>query len=199
VNGDNASTNEMPAGDLLVPVTAGDHVQGADSAQTTLVEYADYECPYSRIAYDVIKEVQRELGGRLRFVYRNFPLREIHPHAQHAAEAAEAAASQGRFWEMHNHLFEHQSALDDEHLHEYAAALGLETEIFDQDMAEHRRAAKIERDLREGVQSGVRGTPTFFINGIRYEGTPDRESLLRMIREVQETWTTVTRSNSATS
>jgi protein-disulfide isomerase len=162
--------------------TAPDHVQGPDTAPVTLVEYADYECPYSRIAYPVIKGVQRELGDKLRFVYRNFPLHEIHPHAQHAAEAAEAAASQDRFWEMHDYLFEHQHALDDEHLHQYAAALGLQTEIFDQDMAQHRHAGKIERDLREGVGSGVRGTPTFFINGVRHEGSYDRESLLSVIR-----------------
>jgi protein-disulfide isomerase len=149
----------------------------------TLLEYADYECPYSRIAYSVIKGVQRQLGDQLRFVYRNFPLREIHPHAQHAAEAAEAAANQGRFWEMHDHLFEHQRALDDEHIYQYAAALGLEAEIFDQDMAQHRFAERIERDLRDGVQSDVPGTPTFFINDVRYEGRADLESLLSTIRE----------------
>jgi protein-disulfide isomerase len=169
--------------DLLVPVTAGDHVQGSDAAPVTLIEYADYECPYSRIAYRVIKGVQQELGDQLRFVYRNFPLREIHPHAQHAAEAAEAAASQGRFWEMHDHLFEHQRALDDEHLHQHAATLGLEIETFDRDMAQHRHARKIDRDLRDGVQSGVRATPTFFINAVRHEGSLDRNSLLSMIRE----------------
>ena len=196
MKGDDGVTREMPIGDLLVPVAAGDHVQGPDTAPVTLVEYADYECPYSRIAYHVIKGVQHELGGQLRFVYRHFPLREIHPHAQQAAEAAEAAASQGGFWEMHDHLFEHQRALDDEHLHQYAAALGLETEIFDQDMAQHRFGGRIERDLLDGLQSGVRGTPTFFINGVRYEGSPDRESLLSMIREVHETWTIANRSNS---
>ena len=169
--------------DLLVPVTAGDHVQGPDTAPVTLIEYADYECPYSGIAYRVIKGVQQELGDQLRFVYRNFPLREIHPHAQHAAEAAEAAASQGRFWEMHDHLFEHQRALDDEYLHQHAATLGLEIETFDRDMAQHRHARKIDRDLRDGVQSGVRATPTFFINGVRHEGSLDRNSLLSMIRE----------------
>jgi protein-disulfide isomerase len=183
VKGDNALINEVPAGDLQVPVTDRDHVQGSDTAPVTLVEYADYECPYSRLAYRVLKDVQHELGGQLRFVYRNFPLREIHPHAQHAAEAAEAAANQGSFWEMHDHLFEHQGALDDEHLHQYAAALGLETESFDKDMAQHRHAGKIERDLRDGILSGVRGTPTFFVNGVRHEGSSDRESLLSTIRE----------------
>jgi protein-disulfide isomerase len=170
-------TIDVPSGDLHVPVTARDHVQGPEDAPFTLVEYADYECPYSRIAYPVIRGVQRELGDRLRFVYRNFPLREIHPHAQHAAEAAEAAANQDRFWEMHDFLFEHQRSLDDEHLHEYAGDLGLEVETFDRDMAQHRYAERIETDLIGGVQSGVQGTPIFFVNGVRYEGALDRESL----------------------
>jgi protein-disulfide isomerase len=135
------------------------------------------------MAYNVVKVVQRELRGQLRFVYRNFPLRDIHPHAQHAAEAAEAAANQGSFWEMHDLLFEHQRALDDEHLRQYAAALGLETAIFDQDMAQHRHAGRIERDLLDGVQSGVQGTPTFFINGVRHGGSYDRESLLSAIAD----------------
>jgi protein-disulfide isomerase len=185
VQGDNTLTGEMPTGDLQAPVTARDHVQGPDTALVTMVEYADYECPYSRIAYHVIKGVQRELGGQLRFIYRNFPLREIHPHAQQAAEAAEAAASQDRFWEMHDYLFEHQRALDDEHLHQYAAALGLEAEIFDQDLAQHRHAGKIEGDLRGGIRSNVQGTPTFFINGVRYEGSHDLESLLSTIRAAE--------------
>jgi protein-disulfide isomerase len=176
-------TNDGPTGDLQVPVSAQDHTQGPATAPVTLVEYADYECPYSGRAYHVIKGVQRELGDQLRFVYRNFPLREIHPHAQHAAEAAEAAANQGTFWEMHDSLFEHQHALDDDHLRQYAASLGLDTEIFTQDMAQHRNAAQIEEDLLGGVQSGVLGTPTLFINGVRSEGSPDRESLLRTIRE----------------
>ena len=175
-------TNDTTAGDLKAPITAEDHVQGPETAPVTLLEYADFECPYSRIAYHVIRGVQRELGDQVRFVYRNFPLREIHPHAQHAAEAAEAAANQGRFWEMHDQLFEHQRALGDEHLHQYATALGLEIETFDQDMAQHRHAAKIERHLRDGVLSGVRGTPTFFINGVRHEGSADMETLLSAIR-----------------
>jgi protein-disulfide isomerase len=176
-------TNDVQSGDLQVPVTARDHVQGPATAPVTLVEYADYECPYSRRAYHVIKGLQRELGDQLRFVYRNFPLRDIHPHAQHAAEAAEAAANQGKFWEMHDYLFEHQGALDDEHLRQYAAALGLDTERFNQDMAQHRYAGQIEDDLLGGIQSGVRGTPTFFINGGRSEGSPDREFLLSTIEE----------------
>jgi len=176
-------TDDVPTGDLQVPVTAQDHVQGLTTAPVTLVEYADYECPYSRRAYHVIKGLQRELGDQLRFIYRNFPLREIHPHAQHAAEAAEGAANQGRFWEMHDSLFEHQHALDDEHLRQYAATLGLDMDAFNQDMAQHRYAGKIENDLLGGVQSGVPGTPTFFINGVRHEGNYDKESLLSAIGE----------------
>ena len=176
-------TTNIQAGDLQVPITSGDHTQGPDAAPVTLVQYADYECPYSGRAYDVIKGLQRELGDQLRFVYRNFPLREIHPHAQHAAEAAEAAGAQGTFWEMHDYLFEHQHALDDAHLREYAATIGLDTELFEQDMAQHRYAGKIEDDLLGGLQSGVQGTPTFFINGVRYEGSYDKESLLGTIWE----------------
>lgn len=176
-------TSNIRTGDLQVPANAQDHVQGPDSAPVTLVEYADYECPYSRRAYPVVKGLERELDDQIRFVYRNFPLREIHPHAQHAAEAAEAAASQSKFWEMHDYLFEHQHALDDEHLRQYAATLGLDMDRFNEDMAQHRYAEKIEEDLRGGIRSGVRGTPAFFINGMRYDGRPDLESLLGTIEE----------------
>ena len=177
------TTNNIRTGDLQVPVTAHDHIQGPEAAPVTLVEYADYDCPYSRRAYPVIKGLRHELEDQLRFVYRNFPLREIHPHAQHAAEAAEAAAAQGKFWEMHDSLFEHHRALDDDHLRQYAADLGLDTDRFNQDMAHHRYAERIEDDLRGGIESAVPGTPTFFINGVRYEGSYDRESLLSTIWE----------------
>jgi protein-disulfide isomerase len=177
----NTLADDVQARDLRVPVTARDHIQGPDTAPVTLVEYADYECPYSRRAYHVIKGVQRELGDRLRFVYRNFPLREIHPHAQQASEAAEAAAAEGQFWEMHDYLFDHQQALDDAHLRQYAADLGLYVDRFEPDMAHHRYADRIEEDLLGGLQSGVQGTPTFFVNGMRYEGSPTKASLLAMI------------------
>src|SRR5262249_40759922 len=104
---------------LTQPVSERDHIQGPDSAPVTLVEYGDYECPYCGQAYPIVKEVQQRLGDRLRFVFRNFPLTNAHPHAEHAAEAAEAAGAQGQFWEMHDSLYEHQSALDDAHLEEY--------------------------------------------------------------------------------
>lgn len=179
----NTVANGGSIDDLKVPVTPEDHVQGPDTAPVTLVQYADYECPYSGRAYHVIKGLQRELGDQLRFVYRNFPLREIHPHAQHAAEAAEAASAQGKFWETHDYLFEHQRALDDAHLREYATTLSLNNQLFEQDMVQHRYAGKIEDDLLGGMQSGVQGTPTFFINAVRYDGGYDKESLLGTIWE----------------
>src|SRR5919199_5615233 len=111
---------------LPLPVAERDHIQGPSTAPVTLVEYGDYECPYCGAAHPIVKEVQRRLGDRLRFVFRHFPLTNVHPHAQHAAEAAEAAGAQGKFWAMHDTLFEHQRALDDAHLEEHAAALGLD-------------------------------------------------------------------------
>src|SRR5579864_6880022 len=178
-------TQESGTARLTLPVGQRDHQQGPATAPVTLVEYGDYECPYCGRAYPIVKEIQRRLGARLRFVFRNFPLTQSHPHAEHAAEAAEAAATQGTFWEMHDYLFEHQRALDDEDLRQYAVALGLDAGRFNQGMAQHRYAGKIEEDLLGGVQSGVRETPTFFINGARHEGDYDRQSLLSTIREAE--------------
>jgi protein-disulfide isomerase len=180
---DVAVSRDVQSGDLEVPVGAQDHARGPATAPVALVEYADYECPYSGRAYHVIKGLQRDLGEQFRFVYRNFPLRDVHPHAQHAAEAAEAAANQGKFWEMHDYLFEHHRALDDEHLSQYAAAVGLDVNRFEQDVAQHRSAGRIEDDLRGGIDSGVRGTPTFFINGVRFESNPNREGLMSKIED----------------
>jgi protein-disulfide isomerase len=162
---------------LTLPVSDRDHVQGAADAVVTLVEYGDYECPYCGRAYPIVKEVQRRLGTQLRFVFRNFPLGEMHPHAQHAAEAAEAAAAQGWFWEMHDVLFERQRALDDRHLVQYAQALGLDHERLERDLTTHTYAGRVREDFRSGVRSGVNGTPTFFINGVRHNGGWDVESL----------------------
>jgi protein-disulfide isomerase len=163
---------------LSMPVSERDHAQGVADAPVTLVEYGDYECPHCGRAYPIVKEIQRRMGAQLRFVFRNFPLREMHPHAQHAAEAAEAAGAQDRFWEMHDHIFEHQRALSDRHLHEYAALLGLDQERFDREFTSHTHAARVREDFSSGVRSGVNGTPTFFINGLRHEGSWDAESLL---------------------
>lgn len=171
--------------DLAVPVNAQDHIQGPDTAPVTLVEYADYECSYCGQAYPVVKEVQRRLGDQLRFVFRNFPLTQSHPHALQAAEAAEAAAAQGKFWEMHDQLFEHQDTLDDAHLRRYAAAIGLDEDRFDRDMAQHRYRGKIEEDMQSGMASNVPGTPTFFINGVMYQGSPDPESMVQALRQAE--------------
>jgi protein-disulfide isomerase len=164
---------------LTVPVSEErDHVQGPVDAPATLVEYGDYECPYCGAAYPIVKEVQARLGERLRFVFRNFPITTSHPHAEQAAEAAEAAASQDRFWEMHDVLYENQKRLRDPDLRDYAEQLGLDLEKFDQDLAEHVHAARVREDFMSGVRSGVNGTPTFYINGARYDDSYEADSLL---------------------
>ncbi len=172
------STSEWEAV-LTLPVTEGrDHIQGPADAAVSLVEYGDYECPYCGAAYPIIKEVQARMGERLRFVFRNFPISTSHPHAEQAAEAAEAAASQGRFWPMHDLLYENQSRLRDQDLHAYAEKLQLDIEPFDKEMADHVHAERVREDFMSGVRSGVNGTPTFYINGARHDGSYDVETLL---------------------
>ena len=176
-------TQESATARLTVPVSQRDHQQGPATAPVTLVEYGDYECPYCGEAYPIVKEIQRRLGDRLRFVFRNFPLTQSHPHAQHAAEVAEAAAAQGKFWEMHDSLFEHQQALDDAHLVHYAAALQLDQEKFEREMTEHIYAPRVREDFLSGVRSGVNGTPTFYINGVRHDDSYALETLLAAIED----------------
>jgi protein-disulfide isomerase len=166
---------------LTLPVSDRDHVEGPDEAPVTLVEYGDYECPHCGRAYPIVKAVQRHFGRRLRFVFRNFPLAESHPHAAHAAEAAEAAAAQGRFWEMHDALYEHQQALDDRHLVGYARALGLDETRVRHDLETHVHRARVREDFMSGVRSGVNGTPTFFVNGVRHDDSWDVETLTQAI------------------
>ena len=156
---------------LTPAVGANDHAAGPADAPVTLVEYGDFECPYCGQAYPIVKALQERLGSRLRFVFRNFPLSESHPHAEHAAEAAEAAGAQGRFWEMHDLLYENQRALRDPALIGYATALGLDAERLARELDEGTWAARVQADFRGGVRSGVNGTPTFFINGERYDGS----------------------------
>jgi protein-disulfide isomerase len=163
---------------LAVPVSERDHIQGPPTAAVTLVEYGDYECPYCRAAHYVVQDVQSLVGDDLRFVFRNFPLVEIHPHAEMAAEAAEAAGAQGKFWEMHHQLFENQTALELPDLISYAQTLGLDVPRFERDLVEHRFADRVLEDLISGARSGVNGTPTFFINGRRYEDSYDEATLL---------------------
>jgi protein-disulfide isomerase len=168
---------------LTMPVSkSNDHIQGSADAPVILVEYGDFECPYTRQAFPIVKEIRARLGDTICFVFRNFPLNEIHPHAEHAAEAAEAAAAQNKFWQMHDHLFEHQEALDDHHLTVYALRIGLDTDRFKREMSEHIYAPALMESLKDGIKSGVEGTPTFFLNGVRYEGSWDSVTLLKRIK-----------------
>jgi protein-disulfide isomerase len=156
---------------LNPPVNERDHVAGPDDAPVTLVEYGDYECPHCGRAHPVVKAVQRELEGQLRFVFRNFPLAEAHPHALLAAQSAEAAGAQGRFWEMHDMIFEHQDALELQDIIGYAESLGLDIARFKSELESGTYVKKVRDDFRSGVKSGVNGTPTFFVNGVRYDGS----------------------------
>jgi protein-disulfide isomerase len=155
----------------LVPaVGTRDHLQGSARARVTLVEYGDFECPNCGEAYPLIKEIQQTIGAALRLVYRHFPLTKTHPHAQHAAEASEGAAQHGKFWAMHDLLFENQDQLDDGSLIAYADSLGIDPEWMAAALRDARCQRRVRDDFSSGVRSGVNGTPTFFINGERYDG-----------------------------
>ena len=167
---------------LTLPVGERDHIQGPATAPITLVEYGDYECPYCGEAYPVVKELQKELCDRLRFVFRNFPLTTAHPHAQNAAEAAETAGMQNQFWEMHDLLFENQQKLEEANLIRYASNLELDLSRFKAELSGHTHAARVREDFMSGVRSSVNGTPTFFINGARHDGSVDFDTLLWVIK-----------------
>jgi protein-disulfide isomerase len=169
---------------LTLPVSERDHVLGPATAAVTLVEYGDYECPYCGAAHPSVLQVRQTLGDDLRFAFRHFPLSQIHRHALPAAEAAEAAGAQGKFWEMHDLLFANQHALELDHLLGYAAALGLDLDRFALELAQHTHEPRIREDFMSGIRSGVNGTPTFFVNGVRHNGGYDPESLLAAIRAV---------------
>lgn len=168
---------------LFAPVTARDHVRGRDDAAVTLLEYGDFQCPYCGQAHHIVQAIEQEMGDQLRFVFRHFPLTNIHAHAEHAAEAAEAAGAQGRFWEMHDMLFENQDALDDGDIANYAVELGLDVRRLISDIVTGAHAGKIRQDFIGGVRSDVNGTPTFFINGVRYDGPQDVYSMLQALQE----------------
>ena len=167
---------------LSLPVSIKrDHIRGKSNAPITLVEYGDYECPHCGQAHAVVNEIQTHLKDQLRFVFRNFPLTQIHPHAQQTAEAAEAGGVQKKFWEMYDILYENQQALDYYHLIEYASIVGLNIERFNNDLFSHVHASRIHEDFISGVRSGVNGTPTFFLNGVRYNDSWDYETLLERL------------------
>jgi len=163
---------------LTKSVSARDHAEGPADAPLTLVEYGDYQCPYCGAAYPVVKRLQKTLGKKLRFVFRNFPLTQAHPYALIAAEAAEAAALQGKFWEMHDLLFEQQTFLKPDIIPAWAERIGLNLEKFGNDIRQGVVEKRIKDDRQSGIRSGVNGTPTFFINGTRYDGLSDYNPLL---------------------
>ncbi|MEA2779382.1 MAG: hypothetical protein QOK29_926 [Rhodospirillaceae bacterium] len=168
---------------LTLPVSPErDHIRGPVEAPVTLLEYGDYECPYCGAAHAIVRAIQSQMGDALRFVYRHFPLTTVHPHAELAAEAAEAAGGQGKFWRMHDTLFENQQHLAPPYLLAYAEAIGLGVERFSNDLATHVYAPKVREDFISGVRSGVNGTPTFYINGGRYDGSWDYDTLLPLLQ-----------------
>jgi protein-disulfide isomerase len=172
---------------LITPVNIGtDRIRGSIDAPISIVEYGDYECPYTGMAYPIVKEIMKQFNTKVYFVFRNFPLDDIHPNAQHSAEAAEAAAAQDKFWEMHDYLFEHQKALDDSHLLQYAEKLGLDTNKFKNEMSGHTYAPLIKESLKSGIDSGVQGTPTFFVNGNRYQDSWDLETFSNFLKTLNE-------------
>src|SRR5438067_9583490 len=172
---------------LVGPVSERDHSQGPATAAVTLVQYGDYECPYTRQSTTIVRAIQQQLGDQLRFVFRNFPLTEIHPHALHAALAAEAAAVQGKFWQMHDYIFHHQHTLEDSDLAHFAEAVGLDMQQYTREMTERRGLARIEEDVEGGERSGVQGTPTFFINGVLYSGSWEQDALLPALQAASRT------------
>ena len=170
---------------LEIPVSPErDHIEGPVNASLTMVEYGDYQCPYCGAAYPEVKRVQKELGSELRFVFRNFPLTNIHEHAMNAAETAEAASAQGKFWPMHDFLYEHQKTLGDSKVAlGHAKKLTLDTQRFEREIAQHLHRKRIEEDFNGGIRSGVNGTPTFYINGVRHDGEAVAEALVEALKQ----------------
>ena len=173
---------KTPRALLTPPVGPRDHALGPADARVTLVEYGDFECPFCGSAYPELQRVLRDLGPKIRFVFRHFPLAEAHPRAPHAAEVAEAAAAQGKFWQMHDLLYQRQAALGDENLVGYARELGLDAERVRRELADHTHAARVREDFLGGVRSGVSGTPRFFINGRPHEEPGDAKTLAVALR-----------------
>jgi protein-disulfide isomerase len=162
-----------------------DHSQGDADAPLTLVEYGDYQCPYCGQAYPIVKEIQAALGKQLRFVFRNFPLKEAHPHAEQAAWLAEGAGAAGVFWRVHDSLYESQSHLEPANLVRIGRAAGMSAEAIEAALG-GAFAARVSGDFRSGIRSGVNGTPTFFINGKRHNGSFEAAELMAALRSTLE-------------
>ena len=171
---------------LAVPVSALDHIQGLPDATVTLVEYGDHECPHCGATRPIVKQLQETMAVELRYVFRHFPLTQIHPYAQAAAEAAEAAGVQGRFWEMHDLLFDHQDSLQEGNLLRLAAQLEVDQTRFFYDLKVRKFEERVREDRMGGIKSGVNATQTFFINDVRHEGPRDFRSLLNAVERAAE-------------
>lgn len=166
---------------VALPVNHADHMWGPESARLTLVEYGDFECPICGQAYHAVKIILKHFGDRVRFVFRHFPLREVHPHAELAAEAAEAAGAQHKFWHMHDLLFENQLHLKEKSLRQYAAKAELDLVRYDQEMSDHIYLQCVQEHIESGTKIGIRSTPAFFINGVLHEVSFGLEKLERAI------------------
>ncbi|WP_159476418.1 thioredoxin domain-containing protein [Dyadobacter sp. 3J3] len=166
---------------LKPAVSSQDHIQGNAEALIEIVEYGDYQCPHCGTAYAVIKEIQNKFDNQIRFVFRNFPLSESHEFAMPAAVASEAAGLQGKFWEMHDIIFENQNSLNNDGLIKMASEIGLNNEKFRKDIQNPELEKKVESDFESGVRSGVNGTPSFFVNGTKFDG--DAQDLMDMLTE----------------
>ena len=171
-------------GTLKPAVSATDHSQGNKNAAITLVEYGDYQCPYCGQAYPILKEIQEYFGEKLKFVFRNFPLQNIHPFAVPAAIAAESAAKQNKFWEMHDMLFENQANFHGNSFMEFAKLLDLDTTQFSNDSKSEAILQRIENDFESGIKSGVNGTPSLYINGLKYNGMVEVQELIGTINSI---------------
>lgn len=166
---------------LKPSVSTTDHAQGNDNADLVIVEYGDYQCPYCGAAYPVLKELIKEFGSQVKFVFRNFPLSEMHQYARPAAIAAEAANLQGKFWEMHDAIYENQGSLNELFLFELAEKIGLNVSQFKTDIQKAELEDKVDSDFESGIMSGVNGTPSFFVNGNKFNGSA--MDLFQLIRE----------------
>lgn len=166
---------------LSVAVGKSDHAQGPADAPVTLLEYGDYQCPYCADMNPMIKAIAKVMGTQMRYVFRHMPLLEMHPYAQHAAEAAEAAGAQGKFWEMHDAILQRQAELGTDLLHRLAKKIDLDVERFSADLEARQYRPRVKRDFMSGMRSGVAATPTFFINGRRYEGALEHAALLSAV------------------
>lgn len=169
---------------LKPAVSDKDHADGTISASIEIVEFGDYQCPHCGHAYPIIKEIQKTFGDQIRFIFRNFPLQEAHEYAFPAALAAEAAALQGKFWEMHDGIYENQDRIGDDLFDELAESIGLDLKKFKSDLNSAGLEARVEDDFESGIRSGVNGTPSFYVNGTKFDGGP--EDLLEMLKESSE-------------